>query len=732
MGAPFIPDDEGTPFVNEDLAELDLTKDHESEEEDPGDEENETMVEDEPIEDMPLMGDGSISDINNTLITSVSAENCKIINESDQHSPCPDPEGVMSTVNVMMNGCMDGDDVVPNAANLTPVKLDPGLKEQDTFTSSPSNSRTEHIGVDDSHDQEPAHLISRRQQRLRIVKCYGAVALIVLVLAIGIPLGAVMLFKSNSTETSYAGASGGNNSPSTGTVTTVSPQDMMPPEEVGFVEVTEAPQEATAVPEEVMEDLDDADGTTDPPVLEEQELENEIELQDDADGTTDPPLFVDEVDTESPFVAPTATDAPIMEDANTTAPFEEKNVTSISAETDTMTDTPVTDAPGTGNLMTDAPEEVTDVPVELESFPSATPTVAPSATPTASPSLRQTMPPGPDRSGIYFDLINITSPAVLQDTSSPQAISYLWMVEKDQLLPVPEGRYLLQRYILVVMDHVFHNPIAPGLAQPMLDHCLWDGIVCDLETGDVKEINWRLKGLNGRLVDEMKHLDSLERLDLSENDLVGSLDNLYGATSLKDVYLHNNKFSGPLKEQVGQMEILESLYLGHNELTGFIPLSLRSPRGKAKPLKWLILSHNQFSGYLPPDWRMRNLFHLDLGHNMLSGPLPNDWDVNMVRLRHLYLDHNQFTGLLPAYLGQLGNGRLKQLHLNDNQLEGKVPENWDPLDQLTNMAVHNNNLTVPVSQTVCEMSVFELGVLVELKTDCNVCTCDFLCEFCVE
>ena len=113
--------------------------------------------------------------------------------------------------------------------------------------------------------------------------------------------------------------------------------------------------------------------------------------------------------------------------------------------------------------------------------------------------------------------------------------------------------------------------------------CLWEGIVCD-DAGDVRQINWRLKGLNGRLVEEMMHLDSLDRLDLSENELVGNLDNLYAATSLKEVYLHNNKFSGYLSEQIGQLEQLEALYLGHNELTGQIPLSLRSPRGEAKPL----------------------------------------------------------------------------------------------------------------------------------------------------
>jgi len=53
---------------------------------------------------------------------------------------------------------------------------------------------------------------------------------------------------------------------------------------------------------------------------------------------------------------------------------------------------------------------------------------------------------------------------------------------------------------------------------------------------------------------------------------------------LREVYLNNNQFSGPLEEQIGLITGLEKLYLGHNELTGQIPISLRSPVGEAKPL----------------------------------------------------------------------------------------------------------------------------------------------------
>jgi len=97
---------------------------------------------------------------------------------------------------------------------------------------------------------------------------------------------------------------------------------------------------------------------------------------------------------------------------------------------------------------------------------------------------------------------------------------------------------------------------------------------------------------------------------------------------------------------------------------------------------------------------------------------------------HVYLDHNSFIGPIPPFYANLGKGRLRQLNLNDNMLTGEVPWGWEPRDQLTNLNVVNNNVTVPIDERLCEMSVFELGVMVEMRVDCDICTCDSLCHTC--
>mgnify|MGYP005847296899 CR=1 FL=1 len=132
--------------------------------------------------------------------------------------------------------------------------------------------------------------------------------------------------------------------------------------------------------------------------------------------------------------------------------------------------------------------------------------------------------------------------------------------------------------------------------------------------------------------------------------------------------------------------------------------------------------------YLPlfrPQW------YLDLSHNNLSGPLPNDWDNMMVRLRFLYLDNNSFTGTVPSYFSGLGNGRIKTMALDNNFLEGEVPSNWEVLNQLISLSFYNNNITTPMDPSICELSKYKQGEMVEMKVDCSICTCDTLCHTCV-
>ena len=98
----------------------------------------------------------------------------------------------------------------------------------------------------------------------------------------------------------------------------------------------------------------------------------------------------------------------------------------------------------------------------------------------------------------------------------------------------------------------------------------------------------------------------------------------------------------------------------------------------------------------------------------------------LTRLRTLYLDNNALTGTLPTDFQSLGSGRIEQLLLSDNYLTGTIPGNYQIRNFVQQMEYQHNNFTV-LTDDICDLIVFSQGELVNFRTDCDVCTCQFLC-----
>lgn len=137
------------------------------------------------------------------------------------------------------------------------------------------------------------------------------------------------------------------------------------------------------------------------------------------------------------------------------------------------------------------------------------------------------------------------------------------------------------------------------------------------------------------------------------------------------------------------------------------------------------------TGSIPEGMALRSAFFFDLSFNKFSGTLPADMGVDFARLRNLYLDHNEFVGTIPESYANIGNDRLWNMYLSDNALTGGVPTGWAKenifLDTLT---VQNNMLTAGIDKELCKYSIFDSGEMVELAADCEICSCETLCDKC--
>ncbi|KAF7820485.1 receptor-like protein EIX2 [Senna tora] len=152
-------------------------------------------------------------------------------------------------------------------------------------------------------------------------------------------------------------------------------------------------------------------------------------------------------------------------------------------------------------------------------------------------------------------------------------------------------------------------------------------------------------------------------------------------SSLLVLDLSENYFSSELPVWLFNLRRdFSSLDLSRNSLRGRIPSAMSALRS----MKYLFLHHNRLSGPLP-DWlvQLKHLQELDLSFNSFLGSIPKDVG-KMSSLTVLDLRSNVLNGSLPESLGQLSN--LETLYVGDNSFEGVVSEvNFANLSELKNL-----------------------------------------------
>ncbi|CAN6675366.1 unnamed protein product [Malus baccata var. baccata] len=210
------------------------------------------------------------------------------------------------------------------------------------------------------------------------------------------------------------------------------------------------------------------------------------------------------------------------------------------------------------------------------------------------------------------------------------------------------------------------------------------------------------------------------------NRLNGTIDVLQNMTSLREVWLHGNYFTGPIPD-LSNLGYLSTLSLRDNKLTGVVPASLLN----LKSLTSVNLTNNMLQGPMPKfgdavlvdvsglnsfcsdkpgvgcDARVNVLLSVvkDMGYPTvfadswkgndpcgnwkgitcnggnitvvnfrslgLSGTISSNYSL-LTTLRTLRLDNNNLTGTIPKELTQLPN--LQQIDVSNNQLFGQVPK----------------------------------------------------------
>ncbi|XWS56066.1 hypothetical protein CRYUN_Cryun09bG0055000 [Craigia yunnanensis] len=237
--------------------------------------------------------------------------------------------------------------------------------------------------------------------------------------------------------------------------------------------------------------------------------------------------------------------------------------------------------------------------------------------------------------------------------------------------------------------------------------------------------NLRLSGNN--LSDEIPGTfngSALQMLWLNDQlggGMTGPIDVVATMESLTILWLHGNQFTGPIPENIGNLNLLKDLNLNSNKLVGLIPNSLANMR-----LDNLDLNNNQLMGPIPMFKASNVTFasnkFCQATQGLLCSPevmaligflgglnypprLVSSWSdnepcnwvgirCNSGRVSIINLPHYNLSGTLSPSVAKLDF--LSQIRLQFNNLSGPIPNNWTSLKSLETLDLSGNNISGPL------------------------------------
>uniref|UniRef100_A0A199UB93 Uncharacterized protein n=1 Tax=Manihot esculenta TaxID=3983 RepID=A0A199UB93_MANES len=234
----------------------------------------------------------------------------------------------------------------------------------------------------------------------------------------------------------------------------------------------------------------------------------------------------------------------------------------------------------------------------------------------------------------------------------------------------------------------------------------------------------------------------IEYLDLSYNSFSGLLPSCFNGSSLQQINLQGNRFSGSIPEALLNISTLNLLDLSDNELSGTI---LNKSDENLSGLLVLLLRGNHFNGFIP-NWlcHLNDVNLLDLSRNSFSGSIPHclynlsfaregegnlynltfsdtvfKWEIEYGGRSETYFDNRVYfdaevdeeSEFVTKYRAHTYKNKalnlMSGLDLSDNNLTGEIPDEFGVLFQIHALNLSHNQLTGSIPRSFSNLSQIE-------------------------
>uniref|UniRef100_A0A7N2N7G1 Uncharacterized protein n=1 Tax=Quercus lobata TaxID=97700 RepID=A0A7N2N7G1_QUELO len=240
---------------------------------------------------------------------------------------------------------------------------------------------------------------------------------------------------------------------------------------------------------------------------------------------------------------------------------------------------------------------------------------------------------------------------------------------------------------------------------------------------DLNELVMAKNQLEGPIPVEWCKIVQLSFLDLSENNLSGSIPSCFNSSYIRSVYLNKNWLSGPIPCAFKNNSNLVTLNLRDNLLIGNIPDWI----GNLSSLSILLLSENHLEGTIPHCLSNITLvassqkpifggFRAGLSSYKIRMPYLKTKSTNMKNWNHMGdfmidvsgTDEAEFTtkNRIDSYHGDILN-YMVGIDLSCNKLVGEIPPQLGMMSTIRAMNLSHNSLTGPIPTTFSNLKLME-------------------------
>ncbi|GKA07018.1 receptor-like protein EIX2 [Tanacetum coccineum] len=237
-----------------------------------------------------------------------------------------------------------------------------------------------------------------------------------------------------------------------------------------------------------------------------------------------------------------------------------------------------------------------------------------------------------------------------------------------------ESLYLAGNALKEDLLNIFHllGPAKKSIQVLELSYNNISGSLPDFTTfTDLQELHLSNNEINGSFPENFEQISNLIILDLADNQISGLLPDLSPLSSLQELYFERNRLEGNLGENIMQLSELKCLGVSSNLLLGKIS---ETHLVNLSHLVYLDLSDNSLVLELDSDWSP--IFSLDtisLSSSKLGPSFPT-WMRSQKNFSILDISNCQINDSIPNWFWDQLTPRLRYLNLSSNNIHGTVPD----------------------------------------------------------